>query len=75
MKCPFLTGRRILYCEAKGEAYVPSIFELGEYCKNEKYTICPFYLEGVDEKSPDAAHRAEDLSHDDMILYKESNAQ
>lgn len=44
MRCPFLTGKYMLYCTALKEVYVPSIFELDEYCKNDGYGMCSAYM-------------------------------
>jgi hypothetical protein len=43
MRCPFLEGRRILACRSLGAVYVPSLFELDEYCRHERHKKCPFY--------------------------------
>jgi hypothetical protein len=51
MKCLFLKGRYMLSCSARREVYVPSIFELGEYCKSTRYKVCPFYCAAQDEGS------------------------
>ncbi len=44
MKCPFLTGRYMYTCTANSEAYIPSQFELEEYCRGKRHTMCPFYM-------------------------------
>ncbi len=43
MKCPFITGKYILTCTAheKADVYVPSLFELEEYCKSIRHPRCP----------------------------------
>ncbi len=43
MKCPYITGKYRLSCTAheKAEVYVPSLFELEEYCKNTRHSRCP----------------------------------
>ncbi len=43
MECPFLTGKFMFSCTAKKEVYVPSAFEIDEYCKTDRYKICPHY--------------------------------
>lgn len=43
MKCPFLKGEYMLSCAADKAVYVPSIFELNEYCKENRHKMCPFY--------------------------------
>ena len=32
----------ILVCNANEKTYIPSFFELTEYCKNKYYCKCPF---------------------------------
>jgi hypothetical protein len=39
---PFLTGDYLLTCKANN-IYVPTQFEIEEYCKNKRHTICPFF--------------------------------
>jgi hypothetical protein len=43
MQCSFLEGRRILSCRSLGAVYIPSIFELDEYCTQDKHKKCPFF--------------------------------
>ncbi len=43
MHCPFLEGKYMLSCRALGEVYVPSTFDLDEYCGHDRHKICPFY--------------------------------
>jgi len=43
MQCSFLEGRRILSCRSLGAVYIPSIFELNEYCTQDKHKKCPFF--------------------------------
>ncbi len=44
MNCPMLTGKYMLSCTALKEVYVPSVFELQEYCKKSLHTMCPLYM-------------------------------
>ncbi len=44
MKCDFLRGMYLQSCKAGKNVYVPSSFELGEYCRSKRHKICPFYL-------------------------------
>ncbi len=44
MKCLFLEGRNDPNCKALQQSYVPSSFELEEYCKSNKHKMCPLYL-------------------------------
>ena len=47
MQCPFITGKYMFSCKALKEVYVPSEFELGEYCRQSRHKICPFYCKSV----------------------------
>lgn len=48
MKCTHLIASRyISACSALDKPYVPSLFELGEYCKTTDHRKCPFYLKGI----------------------------
>ncbi|HET7318995.1 MAG TPA: hypothetical protein VFK23_07675 [Nitrospirota bacterium] len=43
MKCSFLTGTHVLTCRANKDInYIPSAFELAEYCLTEKAKMCPY---------------------------------
>ena len=41
MKCSFLEGKRVLTCTANAGMFVPSLFELEEYCRSAKFDQCP----------------------------------
>jgi hypothetical protein len=47
MKCRHLVKGRILSCKALERPYVPSLFQLAEYCRGSEYRKCPFHLESV----------------------------
>lgn len=48
MKCKHLIASwDISACSALKKPYVPSLFELGEYCRKIDHKKCPFYLRGV----------------------------
>lgn len=48
MKCTHLVATRyVSACSAGGKPYVPSIFELGEYCRTNSHGKCPLYLGAV----------------------------
>jgi len=44
MECPHFTGMYMKYCAAKRETYVPSIYEMSEYCKQSQHRICWLYM-------------------------------
>lgn len=44
MKCPHLVSLMVCSCKAGDRPYVPSLFELDEYCRTERHSRCPFYL-------------------------------
>lgn len=43
MKCPNLLSSMIFSCKADDSPYVPSLFELEEYCKGIEHEKCPLY--------------------------------
>lgn len=47
MKCPHLIKWVISSCKALDRPYVPSLFELEEYCRTRGHRKCPFYLKDV----------------------------
>jgi hypothetical protein len=48
MKCTHLIRRKgIVECSALETPYVPSLFELGEYCRTNDHRKCPFYLKEI----------------------------
>jgi hypothetical protein len=57
MNCHRLSGSRILYCRVSGFVYVPSLFELTEYCKSSRHDNCPHMKHQTQKRK--AAH----LSH------------
>lgn len=44
MCCPFLDGTNSR-CNADASPYIPSIYELREYCNRPYHKKCPFYLD------------------------------
>lgn len=48
MKCAHLIASgSISACSALDRPYVPSLFELVEYCKTVDHKKCPLYLRGI----------------------------
>jgi hypothetical protein len=45
MYCIFLTGNKILSCKAYKGVYVPSLFELEEYCTNTRHKLCQVHAD------------------------------
>jgi len=43
MKCPHLLRWTVSSCKADAKPYVPSIFELDQYCTVRAYKNCPLY--------------------------------
>ncbi len=41
MKCSHLMGKKIETCTVNRQLYVPSLFELEEYCYTVRSTRCP----------------------------------
>ena len=54
MKCVYLRQWRVSACRANNELYVPSVFQLQEYCKTKWHKKCPFYVkDGMEMKRTD----------------------
>ncbi len=49
MKCPFLKGDYVSSCKAIEEIYIPSQFEINEYCRSKNYNVCPLYRQYIDK--------------------------
>ena len=48
MKCTYLIAYRdAAICSALETPYVPSPFQLGEYCRASYHRKCPFYLDDI----------------------------
>ena len=47
MACHFFWGKYLLSCNAGPRAYMPSEFEMREYCRSSRYKICPFYVKAA----------------------------
>jgi hypothetical protein len=48
MKCTHLKAvSAVSCCRASERPYVPSLFELLEYCRTRDHRKCPFYLKGI----------------------------
>jgi hypothetical protein len=43
MGCRFFTGRFMMACKANVNVYVPSAFEMQEYCGSIRHKVCPHY--------------------------------
>jgi hypothetical protein len=62
MKCPHLFKWLTYACKAKKQLYVPSSFQLEEYCKCRSHSKCPFF--------------ASVISHEEVynkVLYTHTN--
>jgi hypothetical protein len=42
MKCGFLKGK--VRCDATVGEFIPSSFEIQEYCRTRRHKVCPFYF-------------------------------
>ncbi len=47
MQCPNLLKWVISSCKAVERPYVPSLFELEEYCSTGDHRKCPFYMRDI----------------------------
>ncbi len=52
MKCRFLSGNYLLACRAENRIYMPSFFEIEEYCKSNRHKVCPLYFKVKSEDRP-----------------------
>ena len=43
MKCPHLQKWVVSVCKADADPYVPSNFQLHEYCRTKRHNKCPLY--------------------------------
>jgi hypothetical protein len=50
MKCPYLKRWLVATCMIEDKIYVPSIFQLQEYCKTKGHKKCPFFMKNFSEK-------------------------
>jgi|GEM_PF-5022298 len=57
MKCNYLYGRYMLACKAGPRSYVPSSFEIEEYCKTGRHRVCPLYFMHEGERTSDCITR------------------
>ena len=44
MECPHFAGVFMKYCVAERTVYVPSIYEMREYCKQGQHRVCQHYM-------------------------------
>jgi len=44
MNCPHLNLWLVAACKIDGVVYVPSGFQLREYCKSKSHKKCPFFM-------------------------------
>jgi hypothetical protein len=44
MECPHFNGVFMKYCVAEKEVYIPSIYEIREYCQFIQHRVCPHYM-------------------------------
>ncbi len=45
--CSYFFGKYLSSCNAGSRTYMPSDFEMSEYCRSSRYKICPFYLKAA----------------------------
>jgi hypothetical protein len=50
MKCPHLKLWLVATCKINEKAYVPSAFQLHEYCKTKGHKRCPFFAKSFSQK-------------------------
>ncbi len=47
MKCPHLKSWTIAACKIDEKMYVPSVFQLEEYCRTRAHKKCPFFVKNI----------------------------
>jgi len=47
MKCPHLNSWIVATCKIDDSTYVPSVFQLNEYCKRRGHKRCPFFVKNA----------------------------
>lgn len=57
MKCDYLSGEYVLSCTADRGVYIPSLFELEEYCRTTKSTLCPLHHPVAPKEAAAMDHR------------------
>jgi len=50
MKCPHLRPWQVETCKIEQTLYVPSVFQLQEYCKTKGHEKCPFFVQSLIEE-------------------------
>ncbi len=50
MKCPHLRRWTVAACRIDKKVYVPSVFQLEEYCRTGEHKKCPFFLKNTGGK-------------------------
>ncbi len=68
MKCRFLSGKYLLACRAENKVYMPSSFEIQEYCNSNRHKICPLYFKVKTEEKTGFQ------SLDSSSLYSEAHS-
>jgi hypothetical protein len=53
MRCPHLLNWTVSSCVADDKPYVPSLFELQQYCTDKGHDRCPLYV-GLAREGQDA---------------------
>lgn len=61
MKCRHLNETNVPTCSATDRPYIPSSFELQEYCRRDRFRMCPFYRVRTPHPAP-GTNGAEDES-------------
>lgn len=59
-ECPYLSGKDVRVCRVQRDAYIPSDYELREYCRNRLYIMCPLYLGAANDSPFQDEHVKED---------------
>lgn len=76
MKCSHLTGKKVQTCTESKQKYVPSLFELEEYCHTAKSARCPLLIGSTwgDQYTAQAGERAGCQLNDEHLCIKQTRA-
>ncbi len=45
MRCPHLRTWTVSSCKADKRPYIPSLYEIQEYCTDKRHKKCPLYVD------------------------------
>jgi hypothetical protein len=61
MKCPQIKKWVSFFCKADKGIYVPSFFQLNEYCMTKEHLKCPFFVGRLEKTALKTASMEENV--------------